>query len=77
MSPTAQLRPVMTTQGNRYAVAAIVVQEGTEGAGTTGRPMPAATLYRFGASAEPWKVCLMPCESAGENWAYSGQTSST
>ena len=29
MSPTAQLRPVMTTQGNRYAVAAIVVQENT------------------------------------------------
>lgn len=34
MSPTAQLRPVMTTQGNRYAVAAIVVQECTEGSGT-------------------------------------------
>jgi len=31
VSPTAQLRPVMTTQGNRYAVAAIVVQEGTDG----------------------------------------------
>jgi Transcriptional regulatory protein, C terminal len=35
VSPTAQLRPVMTTQGNRYAVAAIVVQEGTDGVGTT------------------------------------------
>ncbi|HEY6744650.1 MAG TPA: winged helix-turn-helix domain-containing protein [Mycobacteriales bacterium] len=34
MSPTAQLRPVMTTQGDRYAVAAIVVQESTDGAGT-------------------------------------------
>ncbi len=37
MSPTAQLRPVMTTQGDRYAVAAIVVQESTgdtAGAGT-------------------------------------------
>jgi DNA-binding response OmpR family regulator len=34
VSPTAQLRPVMTTQGNRYAVAAIVVQEGTDGIGT-------------------------------------------
>jgi DNA-binding response OmpR family regulator len=34
VSPTAQLRPVMTTQGNRYAVAAIVVQEGTDGVGT-------------------------------------------
>ena len=35
MSPTAQLRPVMTTQGDRYAVAAIVVQEVADGAGTT------------------------------------------
>ena len=34
MSPTAQLRPVLTTQGDRYAVAAIVVQEVAEGAGT-------------------------------------------
>ena len=34
MSPTAQLRPVMTTQGDRYAVAAIVVQERTDGSGT-------------------------------------------
>ena len=25
MSPTAQLRPVLTTQGDRYAVAAIIV----------------------------------------------------
>ena len=35
MSPTAQLRPVSTTQGDRYAVAAIVVQELADGAGTT------------------------------------------
>ena len=35
MSPTAQLRPVLTTQGDRYAVAAIVVQEVADGAGTT------------------------------------------
>ena len=35
MNPTAQLRPVMTTQGDRYAVAAIVVQEtDTTGGGT-------------------------------------------
>ena len=34
MSPTAQLRPVLTTQGDRYAVAAIVVQEVADGAGT-------------------------------------------
>ena len=34
MSPTAQLRPVSTTQGDRYAVAAIVVQELADGAGT-------------------------------------------
>ncbi len=33
MSPTAQLRPVLTTQGDRYAVAAIVVQEVADGAG--------------------------------------------
>ena len=35
MSPTAELRPVLTTQGDRYAVAAIVVQEVADGAGTT------------------------------------------
>jgi DNA-binding response OmpR family regulator len=38
VSPTAQLRPVSTTQGDRYAVAAIVVQESTGdtvGASTT------------------------------------------
>ena len=35
MSPTAQLRPVSTAQGDRYAVAAIVVQEVADGAGTT------------------------------------------
>ena len=35
MSPTAQLRPVSTAQGERYAVAAIVVQEVADGAGTT------------------------------------------
>jgi DNA-binding response OmpR family regulator len=29
VSPTAQLRPVLTTQGDRYTVAAIVVQEST------------------------------------------------
>jgi len=34
VSPTAQLRPVSTTQGDRYAVAAIVVQELADGAGT-------------------------------------------
>jgi len=34
VSPTAQLRPVLTTQGDRYAVAAIVVQEVADGAGT-------------------------------------------
>ena len=34
MSPTAQLRPVSTAQGDRYAVAAIVVQELADGAGT-------------------------------------------
>lgn len=34
MSPTAQLRPVLTTQGDRYAVAAIVVQEVADGAGS-------------------------------------------
>ena len=34
MSPTAQLRPVLTEQGDRYAVAAIVVQEVPDGAGT-------------------------------------------
>jgi DNA-binding response OmpR family regulator len=34
VSPTAQLRPVSTTQGDRYAVAAIVVQEVADGAGT-------------------------------------------
>ena len=34
MSPTAQLRPVSTTQGDRYTVAAIVVQEAADGAGT-------------------------------------------
>ena len=34
MSPTAQLRPVSTAQGERYAVAAIVVQEVADGAGT-------------------------------------------
>ena len=34
MSPTAQLRPVLTTQGERFAVAAIVVQEVADGAGT-------------------------------------------
>ena len=33
MSTTAQLRPVMTTQGDRYAVAAIVVQESVDGSG--------------------------------------------
>lgn len=35
MSPTTQLRPVSTEQGERYAVAAIVVQEVADGAGTT------------------------------------------
>jgi hypothetical protein len=35
VSPTAQLRPVSTAQGERYAVAAIVVQEVADGAGTT------------------------------------------
>jgi DNA-binding response OmpR family regulator len=34
VSPTAQLRPVSTTQGDRYAVAAIVVQEVADGSGT-------------------------------------------
>jgi DNA-binding response OmpR family regulator len=34
VSPTAQLRPVLTEQGDRYAVAAIVVQEVADGAGT-------------------------------------------
>ncbi|HST66230.1 MAG TPA: winged helix-turn-helix domain-containing protein [Mycobacteriales bacterium] len=34
MSSPAQLRRVMTTQGDRYAVAAIVVQESLDGAGT-------------------------------------------
>lgn len=34
MTPTAQLRPVLTTQGERFAVAAIVVQESADGAGT-------------------------------------------
>jgi DNA-binding response OmpR family regulator len=34
VTPTAQLRPVMTMQGDRYAVAAIVVQESAHGAGT-------------------------------------------
>lgn len=34
MSSTAQLRPVLTTQGDRYTVAAIVVQESADGAGT-------------------------------------------
>jgi DNA-binding response OmpR family regulator len=34
VSPTAQLRPVSTTQGERYAVAAIVVREVADGAGT-------------------------------------------
>lgn len=43
MSPTAQLRPVMTTQGNRYAVAAIVVQEGTDGTGGTAELTELAT----------------------------------
>jgi DNA-binding response OmpR family regulator len=33
VTPTAQLRPVLTAQGERYAVAAIVVQEVTDGAG--------------------------------------------
>jgi len=31
VSPTAQLRPVLTTQGDRYTVAAIVVQENVDG----------------------------------------------
>jgi DNA-binding response OmpR family regulator len=35
VSPTAQLRPVLTTQGDRYTVAAIVVQESTDGFGGT------------------------------------------
>jgi len=35
VSPSAQLRPVMTTQGDRYAVAAIVVQEVADGSDTT------------------------------------------
>ena len=34
MSTTTQLRPVLTTQGDRYTVAAIVVQESRDGAGT-------------------------------------------
>lgn len=34
MSTTAQLRPVLTTQGDRYAVAAIVVQESGAGSDT-------------------------------------------
>jgi Transcriptional regulatory protein, C terminal len=34
VSPTAQLRPVLTTQGDRYAVAAIIVQESLDGAGS-------------------------------------------
>jgi DNA-binding response OmpR family regulator len=34
VSTTAQLRPVLTTQGDRYAVAAIVVQESGESSGT-------------------------------------------
>ncbi len=34
MSPAAQLRPVSTAQGDRYAVAAIVVQESAGGTGT-------------------------------------------
>jgi DNA-binding response OmpR family regulator len=34
VSPTAQLRPMLTTQGDRYAVAAIVVQEAPDGSGT-------------------------------------------
>jgi transcriptional regulator len=34
VSSPAQLRRVMTTQGDRYAVAAIVVQESLDGAGT-------------------------------------------
>jgi DNA-binding response OmpR family regulator len=36
VTPTAQLRPVMTTQGDRYAVAAIVVQESTGDTAGTG-----------------------------------------
>ena len=35
MSPTAQLRPVMTVEGERYAVAAIVVQEVADRSDTT------------------------------------------
>jgi DNA-binding response OmpR family regulator len=34
LSTTAQLRPVLTTQGERYTVAAIVVQESADGAGS-------------------------------------------
>jgi hypothetical protein len=34
VSPTTQLRPVLTTQGDRYAVAAIIVQESLDGAGS-------------------------------------------
>jgi DNA-binding response OmpR family regulator len=34
VSPTAQLRPILTTQGDRYAVAAIIVQESVDGAGS-------------------------------------------
>jgi DNA-binding response OmpR family regulator len=34
LSTTAQLRPVLTTQGDRYTVAAIVVQESPDGAGS-------------------------------------------
>ena len=35
MRPTAQLRPVLTAQGDRYTVAAIVVQESTDAFGGT------------------------------------------
>jgi hypothetical protein len=34
VSPTTQLRPVLTTQGDRYAVAAIIVQESLDGSGS-------------------------------------------
>jgi DNA-binding response OmpR family regulator len=34
VSPTTQLRPVLTTQRDRYAVAAIIVQESLDGAGS-------------------------------------------
>src|SRR6185503_12981189 len=50
---------------------------GTESCGTTVTPIPDATMYLIVSSDEPSNVLRMPSASAGENCAYSGQTSRT